>query len=397
MSFLIVFLLLLPVLVLVAELLARWWFQHEGAYYVFPPGLRLRLYPDREVLPELEPVVRYEINAVGERGGELPRVEPGKKLYRVLVVGGSQPEGYFLDQDTTWPGALNAILATPEHLEALGAAKVHVGSIARSGVGSEALDLILTRVLPRYPRLQAIIVLVGVSDVLRWLEQGAPPAPPSPSTTADMFTCHPEGPFRWHHRELAVAELVLRLRRRWLRPVQVHDRAGKWIGRARSMRADAKVIRATMPDAAPMLAHFETNFRRALQRANTHADRVLVVRQSWFAKDTYTAEEAAHMWHGGAGQAWREDLTTYYSIEVTSRLLELMDRCASRVATELEVEQLHLMPILEPSLRTYYDFFHLTPAGSKAVATAVASTILRRPVNAAEEPTFSRCADLQAS
>ena len=212
-----------------------------------------------------------------------------------------------------------------------------------------------------------------------------------------MFTCHPEGPFRWHHRELAVAELVLRLRRRWLRPVQVHDRAGKWIGRARSMRADAKVIRATMPDAAPMLAHFETNFRRALQRANTHADRVLVVRQSWFAKDTYTAEEAAHMWHGGAGQAWREDLTTYYSIEVTSRLLELMDRCGSRVATELEVEQLHLMPILEPSLRTYYDFFHLTPAGSKAVATAVASTILRRPVNAAEEPTFSRCADLQAS
>jgi len=145
-----------------------------------------------------------------------------------------------------------------------------------------------------------------------------------------------------------------------------------------------------------MLNHFEIHFRQVLQKAKAHADRVLVVRQPWFDKD-HTPAEAAHMWHGGAGQAWREDLTTYYSIEVTSRLLELMDRCASRVATELEVEQLHLMPILEPSLRTYYDFFHLTPAGSKAVATAVASTILRRPVNAAEEPTFSRCADLQAS
>jgi hypothetical protein len=152
-----------------------------------------------------------------------------------------------------------------------------------------------------------------------------------------------------------------------------------------------------MPDATPMLAHFETNLRKSLQRAKEHADRVVVVRQSWLEKDTYTAEEAAHMWHGGAGQAWREDVTTYYSNEVTSRVLDLMDRSASRVATALEVEQLHLMPILERSLHTYYDFFHLTPAGAKAVATAVASTILRRPVNTVEEPLVSRCVDLQAS
>src|ERR1700681_4225286 len=117
-------LLLLAIPVLAAELLARRWLRCEGAYYVFLPGLRLRLYPDRQGLPELEPVVRYEINKVGERGGELPGEEPGGKLYRVLVLGASQPEGYLLDQDTAWPGALNAILAKPEHLEALGAAKV---------------------------------------------------------------------------------------------------------------------------------------------------------------------------------------------------------------------------------------------------------------------------------
>src|SRR6266540_1673602 len=179
------------------ELLARWWMRHRSLYCVFPPGGRLHLHIDREVFPELEPFVRFEVNREGERGEEVPRVGPGQRLYRILVAGGSQPEGYALDQATSWPGALQRVLQTPKHLRNLGAAHVHVGNISRSGVGSEALDLIFERVLPRYPRLDAVVILVGASDILRWLEQGAPPFPPSRSPTAEVFKCHPEGPFGW--------------------------------------------------------------------------------------------------------------------------------------------------------------------------------------------------------
>ena len=110
--------------------------------------------------------------ASGTRGAASAR---GERLYRVLVAGGSQPEGYLLDQDTSWPGAVHALAraaATSRH--AGRASTVHVGSIARSGVGAEALDLLLAHVLPRYARLDAIVILVGASDVLRWLEEGAP-------------------------------------------------------------------------------------------------------------------------------------------------------------------------------------------------------------------------------
>src|SRR5437667_6047603 len=148
-----------------AEFAARWWLRYRRAYYVFAPGMRLRMRPDRQVFPELEPVVRFEVNSDGERGSEVPRPRGGETLYRALVVGGSQPEGYLLDQGTSWPGALESLLATPEHRQMLRASHVHVGSVARSGVGSEALNLILERVLPRYRRLQAIIILLGASDV----------------------------------------------------------------------------------------------------------------------------------------------------------------------------------------------------------------------------------------
>ena len=113
----------------------------------------------------------------------------------MLVAGGSQPEGFLLDQDTAWPGALHFCKA-PDRLARLGADRVHVGNIARSGVGLEGLDLLLERVLPRYPRLHLIIVLVGASDVLRWLEHRRAGSAP-PVRIADVFRCHPQVAFGW--------------------------------------------------------------------------------------------------------------------------------------------------------------------------------------------------------
>jgi len=158
------------------------------------------------------------------------------------------------------------------------------------------------------------------------------------------------------------------------------------------MRAQATEIRTTMPDATPMLEHFEHHFRSALERARAHADRVLVVRQPWFDKD-FTANEAAHMWHGGIGQAWREAVTAFYSNEVLGRLMAVLDARAARVADELGIEHLDLMTVLEPSLEMYYDFFHATPAGARVVATAVAATLRRQPHLSARPQEVPRCVD----
>jgi hypothetical protein len=141
-----------------------------------------------------------------------------------------------------------------------------------------------------------------------------------------------------------------------------------------------------------MLEQFEFHFRRALAQASAHADRVIVVRQPWFDK-SYTNEEAAHMWHGGAGQAWREEVTTYYSFEVVSKLMALVDARTASIADALQIEQVDLMPVLERSLNSYYDGFHATPAGSSIVAATVAAAVHRTPAQNRSRP----CVDLLAS
>jgi len=354
------------------ESIGRLWLTRHPRYFVYPPGMRLRVHPDRDVFPQLPPTARFMVNREGERGDELPASTEG--LYRILVAGGSQPEGYFLDQDSSWPGALQRRLESHERLGRLGASRVHVGCLARSGVGSEALDVMFSRILPQYPHLSLIVTLVGASDVVRWIEQGTPDTL-APVQDTDVFRCVPEA-FAWTPRRLATTELLRRARRRWLRPIKIDAPAGRWVGRARAMRANARVVHTAIPDPAPMLDHFEHHFRRALTQAKAHADRVLVVRQPWFDKK-YSSEEAAAMWHGGVGQAWREEVTTYYSFDVFSRLMRELDGRAAAVARSLDVEQLELMPILEPSLATYYDIIHLTDSGALQVANAVTAAILR--------------------
>ena len=366
----------LVALLLVAEAGSRWWLRNRSRYHVWPPHSRQEIRLARDVFPELESRVRFEINSDGERGSEPPRDRTG--LYRVLATGGSAVECFALDQPTSWPAALEQLLNAPDHLRALGVGRVHVGNIAHSGVGGAELDLIFERVLPQYEHLDLILIMVGASDVYHWIEQGAPASRPASLVPEPLlFGAYPRQPFGWRPGSLALAEVARRLRRRLLRPLEVKERAGAWQADARRMRAQATDVRDTMPDADAMVKNFEHHFRRACQRALAHADRVVVLLQPWFEGE-YTPQEAARFWHGGVGRPWKERITTYYSLDVVNRLLDLVHQRAARIAVELNVEQVNLRRVLTQRVRHYFDHDHFTPAGAAVVAQTVADTVLRR-------------------
>jgi lysophospholipase L1-like esterase len=362
----------------VAELAARWWLRHDNFYAVWLPGTRLQLHPDRGRLPEYEPTLRIAINVDGERGAEVRGASRG--LYRILAAGGSAVEGHSLDQASNWPAVLEELLNAPLSLRRLGAARVHVGGVGRSAVTAQDVDHIFRRVLPRYRQPDAVLLLIGAGDVVRWLARGAPVDTPAPSNAVtDLFACHPEGPFAWSPRGSALRRLAGRWRHRWLRPVKVSHGAGRWITEARAMRAAATEMRTTIGDPAVMLDAFAHYLRSSLERASTVARRVVLLQTPWFEKD-YTPEEAAHMWHGGLGHPWqRQRINAYYAFEVVNRLMRQMDERAARVAEDLGVERLDLKPVLEPSLQDYFDYTHFTPAGARKVAQAVAARLLRQP------------------
>src|SRR6185436_9157532 len=207
------------------ELASRRWLRRHTKYCVWTPGLHLELRQHPGVFPQIELRVQLQINADGERGGQVPADQTG--CFRVLVAGGSAAECLALDGPTSWPGALERLLSSPDGLRTLHARRVHVGNIARSGIAASELDLIFERVLPQYrSSLSAIVIMVGASDVLKWLEEGAPANRPAhPGSPADTFACYPEERFGWKPGRWGLTEMARRLRRAWLRLVQVRDNA----------------------------------------------------------------------------------------------------------------------------------------------------------------------------
>ena len=358
-----------------AELAARAWLSRSGRYYVWAPGARMRLEIDTTALPTLEAVAEHSINSDGERGSEAP---PDEGTYRVLVVGGSAAECYYLDQRSQWPHVLEKVLSEPENLRRLGVRRVHVGNVARSLVTCRHVDRILEKTLDRYTKLDAIVFLVGASDVVTWMEQGTPPKiDESPIPASQVFAQHPEPPFSWSPKKAALRRIASSAKRRVLKPVERRERAGKRLAEVRAMRAAATKLLASAPDARPMLDNFEHWFERCLMRARAKAPLVLAVRQPWLEKQ-FTPEEERWLWSYAVGRPYHQKCTTYFSHEAAWSLLRAVDQRAASVAHRVGVAQLDLMPLLPADFATWYDEQHHTPTGCRLVGEAVASALLAK-------------------
>ena len=357
------------------ELAARAWWRSRKEYYVWRPFDRTHMQLDRAALPSLEPLVRFEINAEGERGSELPADRVG--LYRVLVAGGSAAEGYMLDQPSSWPGVLESHLREPAALERLGARRVHVGNIARSLVPCETIVTMLERSLPRYEKLDLVLLMVGASDAVTWLEQRCPVPLPAARFGLDyMFDEHCERRFGWKPDALALRTLLSRLTRRSRAP-RIRERTGAKLVELRERRRNAVRWIETTPNPEPMLQRFEQNLARMVELARARGARVVIVRQPWFDKELSEAEEAV-MWNFCVGRPYVETTTDYYTHPLVRSLLTRLDERAEATARRLGVEQLDLRGLVASNLENYYDYLHFTPTGARKVAEAVASAVLAK-------------------
>jgi lysophospholipase L1-like esterase len=318
----------------------------------------------------LEPVVRWQVNSEGERGSEYV---PGH--YRVLLAGGSCVESYYLDQATAVGGQLEQLLGQPAALEQLQREGVHVGSVARSRMTCEQLDTMLRPNLPRYGRLDCVILMVGASDMVRWLELGTPTEPwTDVPSDAHLWGLHPRGPFGWSPRRLALRALAMRARDRWAPSEIRRSGVGRRMIANRKARAAAPKL-DEVPDPTIMVARFEQGLNQLLTSLEGVADRIVVARQPWFDREL-TPEEDAWMWNFGQGVIYTTPVDVYYTHRVVRELMtRVAERCGAVTRARGHLD-LDTPAALEPGLENYYDFFHYTVRGAARVAELMRDAVL---------------------
>ena len=358
-----------------AEAAARLALRSGGGYYRYRPYVRRRLDIDQSALPGLDASSYVEINCDGERGGPPPR--KGERAYRALVVGGSAAECYYLDQQQTWSAVAERVLSRPERLRELGVDRVHIGNIGRAILPCHELHQLLTHILPRYERLDAILIMVGASDIVSWLGEKMPAKlRESAVPSGNIFEQHPDGPWSFSLKNTALWQLVSTQHRRLLRPLTVAPKSGDWLHRVRAMRAGATQMIDESADPTPMLDRFEKWLRAIVTLCASKTRRVVIVRQPWLG-DTGSPHLEKMLWNFGIGRPYKEDVKVYCTPALAARLMELADARTARVAADLGVHQIDLIPVLERSARTYYDFLHFTPVGAEVVGRVVAELLAR--------------------
>ena len=356
-------------LLVLAELLARLWIR-RGGYRVWHPGKHETMFPDLELHPYLEPKVRFFINEFGERGNSRAKglsSDPRDQLW--LFVGGSAVESFMIDQASTWPERFlfHYLQTTSDRLPA-------VANIGRSGVDSGSLLIMFEKLLPRYQQqISTIVIMVGASDILRWLESGASPTTPvAPLPISELFACHPEVAFGFRPKELALYEMFQRLGERIPRE---KENALRWYRRARTMFLNATKIIKETPDASVPLENFRGNLRALIKQAKRSAKNVVVIPQPWFHKSEYTPEELSRFWNGGIGKAYNEVVTTYYSPQVINALMGQIASCIKDVSAIEGAILIDVRSSLPSIIENYMDQFHLTPDGSEQFARLLASEL----------------------
>ncbi len=363
---------------LAAELSARVLLARFGRYCVWQPYSRTVMPLDPAVFPNCDPLVHFEANSLGERGAPLP--PDLSQTFRVLVGGGSAAECFFLDQPSSWPEALGRALSTPANLACLQRSSIHVGNVARSLTDCRALHQLFSRILPRYPRSDVIVLMTGASDFVRWLEDHTPPTiptPPIPPST--LFALHPEGPFGWTPSTLALRRIAATLKHSLFRPIERRPLAGARLAANRASRANATRILTTIADPAPMLANYERHLRALVPLLQQHSPRVLLVSQPRLQR-SFTPSEERRLWMFGDGRPYSEPVTSYYDRALIYPILHQLDLINSRVAADLHATSLELTPHIPADFEHYYDEMHTTPKGCALVGQLVADAILHERV-----------------
>lgn len=133
--------------------------RRAAPFHLRPPGAVYRYEPDANVMPGVFGKALSTINSQGVRGPELPA---NRTAYRILCVGGSGAECYYLDDAEAWPAVLGEVLS------AQGPRPVWTGAAAVSQHGL-AQHARFVAESPLVAEMDCLVVLAGVNDLLQCL------------------------------------------------------------------------------------------------------------------------------------------------------------------------------------------------------------------------------------
>jgi lysophospholipase L1-like esterase len=360
-------------------------FPAQKRHYVWPPGMKKVTRPNPEFMPGVSGDSHFDVNRQGLRGPEMgPDAE-----HRVLAIGGSTTECLYLDAGEAWPALVGQALPKTRD-----GRPVWVGNAGKAGMFSRDHVPQLKYLAAEMPRLDTVVVLVGINDVTVALAMGdhyvlpAPVTEPeaeakqvrrafsiAPGRLQDLSTDElgPEGAAFYKHT--ALYQLVKRVRAGMASSASARglaqDEFGAVYATWRDHRKHAGALLDQAPDLAGPLAEYRRNLGAIADLAAAKHLRLVLMTQPTLWRRDLPEKAVELLWLGGQGDFQGTAGKAYYAVPVLVDTMRRYNEALLQVCRERGLPCLDLAEQIPRETSMFYDDCHFTEAGSQAVAAAV--------------------------
>jgi lysophospholipase L1-like esterase len=346
-------------------------------YLVWPPGMRHENHPAAGIFTGIKGPSRFETNSLGIRGPEMG--DDGKREYRILFLGGSATECFYLDQLEAWPALSGTML--PRTADGR---PVWVGNAGRSGHNSRDHVMEMRHLIPKL-RIDRVVVQMGVNDLGLRLAQGAAYNPEFLASEENVeyqlrhaFSVRPEDPNLPFYRKGYLGRLLgLRPDAPRPKPHQIVDEAGHAFARWREFRWTGKRV-SELPPMGAALGEFARNAEEILRLGKGSGVDVVFLTQPALWRNGLTEAERRTLWMGGIGDFQAEPGAVYYTAGALAEALAAYNRTILEVCARTGTACLDLAPGLKQDLSVFYDDCHFNESGARQVGKAVAEFLKAR-------------------
>lgn len=351
------------VALVIAEVFLGFYFPQD-TYSIWYPNVEFKKNIEEGLLPGIQGDKHFLVNA----DGMISEPASADSDYRILAIGGSTTECLMLGNDGSWPTLLQEKLSrdNPER-------KVWVGNIGRSGLNSEDHFLAVKHLIPQYPKVDAIIVLVGVNDFQKKLIlQNEYKMEITPDLYRHAFHIYPKEHNQYFYQRTNIWVLLRRMKRLlnyWKFREQSHDNIEYFYIKRREVRMNAPRVHQ-LPDLTQAVSAYENSLRNIVLSAQEQGIRVVLMTQPTIWEKDFPEALQRFLVSGIIGNS-SEGIPHYYSVGPMAEGMALYNNALIELCREMNVEYIDLASELPKDTTTFYDDMHFNESGASAVSEII--------------------------
>ena len=319
-------------------------------------------------MPGITGESRVLINESGIRGSSFSEAD----RHRILAIGGSTTACIYLDQTETWTYLLQENLN-----KELGESSVWVGNVGKSGHNTRHHALQIEKLLDRYPRIDVVVLLVGVNDMRLGMNWGPEfillddeDSDYHRDLVKQAFYVRPAWGSSNPLYELTEVARILEKIRLTFFSSEAQDRTGRVYEEWRNNRRNAARIRTDIPDLTIPLEDYRRNLNAIIDTAEKHNTRVVLMTQPSMYRADLPPGLIDLLWSGGVGN--RE----YFSVEAMAYSLDRYNEVLLEVCEQRDFHCVDLASYLAKDDTNFYDDVHFNESGARTVANVIAQSMI---------------------